>query len=184
MSPTCVPRTAPRSAGETVSVMCLEMYVTPARLYCGNGIDSHLRPGERPGSKASRPATDTTSKGRFQRAGVTSLVTPWWSMKFRRDAIRRGPHVGIVAGVAHGEVFPDGHLEVATALADDDGTVDGRRPDDRPAEDLAQVVQHRVAAVLGGLGDSGEGPGPERDRVWSGDVGTAVSSNSVESARA
>ena len=73
--------------------------------------------------------------------------------------------------VADREVLARDELEVAAAQAEHDGAVDAGRPHDRAAEDLAQVVEQRVAAVLGGLDDAGVAARPERDAVGPADAG-------------
>ena len=78
--------------------------------------------------------------------------------------------VGVVVVVADGEILAGVEEEVASALADDDGAVDAGRPDDRAAEDLAQMVEQGVAAVLGCLGDGGVVVGAEGESVGAGDA--------------
>src|SRR4051812_7537183 len=74
-----------------------------------------------------------------------------------RDAL------GVVALVAHREVLARLEQEVAAALAEHDRALHARRPHERAAGDLAQVVEQRVAAVLAGLQHAGVGVRAERD---------------------
>ena len=61
---------------------------------------------------------------------------------------------GVVALVADREILADVEQEVAATLADHDRALHAGRPHERPADDLAQVVEERVAAVLAGLEDA------------------------------
>src|SRR5206468_3826308 len=60
--------------------------------------------------------------------------------------------------------------EVAAAQAEDDGAVDAGGPHERPVEDLAQVLEERVAAVLGRLDDPLVDVGPEGEAVRAADA--------------
>src|SRR3954447_25473377 len=59
--------------------------------------------------------------------------------------------VGVVVVVADREVLPGLEQEVPAAQRHHDRAAHARRPDDRAArEDLLEVIEERVAAVLGG----------------------------------
>ncbi len=60
----------------------------------------------------------------------------------------------VVSLVADGEVLSAVEDEVASALAEHDRTDEPGRPDDRTVEDLAQMVEQQVTAMLGGLDDA------------------------------
>ena len=45
-------------------------------------------------------------------------------------------------------------MEIATPLAHDHRSLHARCPDDRPVQDLAEMVEQRVTAVLGRLDDA------------------------------
>ena len=85
-----------------------------------------------------------------------------------------------MVAVADRQVLARLEEEVAAAQAEDDRAFDPGRPDDRAREDLRQVVEQRVAAVLGGL---------DHPRVLVGAEGQAVgpfdpASRSASTARA
>ena len=73
--------------------------------------------------------------------------------------------VGGVMAVSNRQVLSRLEEEVAAAEAEDDSSLDAGRPDDRPLEDLRQVVEQRVAAVLGGLDHPRVLGGAEREPV-------------------
>ena len=70
-----------------------------------------------------------------------------------------------MVAVADRQVLARLEEEVAAAQAEHDPAGQPRRPDDRAAEDLRQVVQERVAAVLGGLDHPHVLVGAERQAV-------------------
>src|SRR5664279_5986610 len=72
--------------------------------------------------------------------------------------------------VADREVLTDGENVVAATLREHDRPLDGGGPDDRAAQQLAQVLEYRVAAVLDGLGDPRVATGAESDGIGPGDV--------------
>ena len=88
--------------------------------------------------------------------------------------------LGVVGLVADRHVLAGLEGEVAAAHAHDDRSVDARRPDDRPLDDVAQVVEQRVAAVLGGFHDARVVLAPERQPVGPGD---AVAQQQLDGAR-
>src|SRR6202042_3836733 len=59
--------------------------------------------------------------------------------------------LGVVPFVADRNVLAGFEHEVAATEADHDRASHARGPDDRALEDLAQVLEQRVAAVLSGL---------------------------------
>jgi hypothetical protein len=59
--------------------------------------------------------------------------------------------LGVVVAVADRQTLARLEAEVTAAEADHEGAPDARRPDDRTSEDLRQVIEERVAAVLGRL---------------------------------
>src|SRR6185437_1094447 len=59
--------------------------------------------------------------------------------------------VGVVVQVSDGEVLAGLEEEVVAAHADHDGALQTRRPDQLALDDLAQVLEQRIAAVLSGL---------------------------------
>src|SRR5438067_13231364 len=63
-------------------------------------------------------------------------------------------HVAVVRVVADREVLARLEEKVAAAQAEHDRSLHAGRPDDRALEDLAKVVEERVAAVLGRLDQS------------------------------
>ena len=67
------------------------------------------------------------------------------------------------------DVLPGLEQEVAAAEADHDRATDARGPDDRALEDLPQMLEQRVAAVLGGLDDSLVLVSAEREPVGAAD---------------
>ena len=76
--------------------------------------------------------------------------------------------------VSDRQVLADVEHEVAAALADHDRALHAGRPDERSADDLAQVVEQRVAAVLGGLHHARVDVGAERKTVRPRDAGVAA----------
>lgn len=58
--------------------------------------------------------------------------------------------LGVVAGIADGEVLPDVQEEVAAPLAGYQSTVETGRPDEVSAEDVAEMLLQRIAPVFGG----------------------------------
>jgi hypothetical protein len=56
--------------------------------------------------------------------------------------------VAVVAVVPDGDVVTRFEEEVAAAEADDRAAADPRRPDEGATEDLAQVIEQRVTAML------------------------------------
>src|SRR5439155_27195011 len=81
--------------------------------------------------------------------------------------------VGGVAAVADREVLAAHEVEVAPPLADDDGAVDGPGPHDGTAEHEADVLEDRIAAVLGGLDHACVAARAEGDGVGAADAGRA-----------
>src|SRR5579863_4851448 len=63
--------------------------------------------------------------------------------------------LGVVRGVADGDVLARLEDEVPAPQAQDDAALDPGRPHQGAAQDLAEVVQEQVAAVLGGVDDLG-----------------------------
>ena len=78
--------------------------------------------------------------------------------------------LGVVVVVTDRQVLAGLEQEVATPQADDDRSLDARRPHDRAAEDLPEVVEDDEPAVLGGLDDAGVAVGPERQAVRAADA--------------
>src|SRR3954469_14912574 len=71
----------------------------------------------------------------------------------------------VVGAVADRQVLAGLQEEVAAAHADEHGAFDPGRAYERAAGDLDQVLEHRVAAVLGRLDDLAVAAGPERESV-------------------
>jgi hypothetical protein len=70
--------------------------------------------------------------------------------------------VRIVVLVSDREILAAVEEEIAPAHAEHGAAVDRRRPHDRAAEDLAQVLEEGIPAVLAGLENSGVNLGAER----------------------
>ncbi len=73
--------------------------------------------------------------------------------------------VRVVARVADRQVLTGIEEKIAAAEAEDRTALHRGRPDDRPAEYLAEALEQRVSAVLGGLEDAGVRLGPEGEPV-------------------
>src|SRR5204862_6413384 len=63
----------------------------------------------------------------------------------------QAPDLAVVAVVTDAQVLPAFEEEVAASEAEHHRAVDAWRPDDRAFQDLAEVVEQRIAAVLRGL---------------------------------
>src|SRR5580692_1644399 len=74
--------------------------------------------------------------------------------------------VGVVIEIADGEVLPTIELEVTAAQAEHDATLDAGCPHQGSAEDLAQMIEKEMAAILGALDDHGVDVWAEGQSVW------------------
>ena len=72
--------------------------------------------------------------------------------------------------VADRQILAGLEVEVAAAHAQHDRAAHARRPHDRALDDVAQVVEQRVAAVLGSFDDARVVLAPERQAIGAGDA--------------
>ena len=102
--------------------------------------------GTREGSTVVAPTPAEAAADRrhgFSATAASGVAT--WKLKLSSRYSRTT--LAVVRVVADREVLPGLEDEVSAAQADDDRALDARRPDDRAVEDLAQVLEQRVAAA-------------------------------------
>ncbi len=73
--------------------------------------------------------------------------------------------VAVVVEIPDRQVLAGHQVEIVTALADHDCTADAGGPDEGTLDDLSQVLEQWIAAVLGRLDDTPVLIAAERERV-------------------